>query len=166
MTAIATPATDDAPEWEKYARQGGTLPPPDATNASDPDYLVAQLRYAREEAAGYGAEFRAKPEEARFAATAELAYLRTSVDRLIKDLRPLGRAGTEMLEVLRALHPHLNWRACAGGLFGTEEYTAEAKGAAERAAKHLRLTPCPESDLGPRWHGQIETWDVEVWGRA
>jgi hypothetical protein len=169
MTAVVTPATDDLPEWEEYARQRGALPPVDTETATDVDYLVARLRRARERAAGYAAERRAASESSPIsewlADRDELVILRDKVDDLIGDLRPFGRAGTEMLEVLRALHPHMNWRVRAGGLFGTEGYTAEAHGAAERVAKHLRLTPRPATSLGRRWHGRIETWDIEVWAR-
>jgi hypothetical protein len=157
---------DSSPEWEIQARRLGRVPTMIGDWYGDADYLVARLRRALGAARDHAAEFRTGEfEDGRLADSVELELLRADIDKLISELRPYGRAGEEMLAILRRLAPTLTWVQSAGGLLGMA-LNAEAERDIDGTAAHLRLREDVERGerfTGVRyWVGMHEGWRVTI----
>ncbi|AHH20883.1 hypothetical protein NONO_c61070 [Nocardia nova SH22a] len=155
-------------QWEIDARRSGWLPALFSEWHDDTDYLLARLRRALGTARDTAAPYRTGEfADRNLADSIELELLRGKIDNLILELRPYGRAGEEMLAVLRQVAPALTWVQSAGGLLGVALGTA-AERDVDTIAAHLRLRE--DMDRGARiadyryWVGMHEGWKVTVTG--
>lgn len=163
--------TGTAPEWERTLDAFGWVPAVDENAVGDTDYLLARLRDIIAEAAKGLEQCRASDDrDVRGAADyVELSYLRRGVERLAAELRPFGRAGEEMLAMLRRRFPNIEWERVRDGFRGTEHFQTLTPGeVAPRCARALRL---PEIEaIGDRpsrgWQGPHEGFTITVHRRA
>lgn len=160
MTTIEQPTL---PEWERTILRYGYVGPVTDDSARDTDYLITRLRHALDRASGVGAENRIDDDyDSRVLADCiELNLLRSSIEKLVGELRPYGRSGDEMFAILEQSHPKLYWIRTSTGFLGWPSYGIDSS-EAERAARQLRLLPDKDRDEHREWRGVIESWTVQV----
>lgn len=157
------------PEWEGKALQGG-LPWIDDTNVHDIDYLRARLTdvIAKAGRSNYTA-----PEDdfirRAVGDMSELSYLRRLLEGLCGELRPFGRSGDEMLDILTQSHPKMVWVRCDGFIGYPNYHTchrSERAEVARQCALQLRLIEKPRFTVSgrQRWAGVVEGWQIGVHG--
>lgn len=146
MTTIER-ADERAPRWERFYAQTGVVESVTEDTATDVDYLVARLRAALASATRIGND----PKLNRHG-SAEGIVLRIELERLVEELTPFRRAGTDLLGSLRRLCPGVVWQRANGGIhgYGSPWALVDPIGPAVR---HLRLQG---SDRPGFWSGVIE----------